>query len=87
MCWLCKKNKGDPSPPFSHRDLDDDNDASIVLRKVLGDPPSNVRYIRWMYDEEKNENVLVTYPGSTADIEKGHAAAIDEGSGGSLKSD
>lgn len=70
LCWLCKRKSGEPPPPFEHRDLDDDNDASIVLRKVLGEPPANVVYTRWVYDEEKNENVLVTYP-ATGDVEEG----------------
>lgn len=55
--------------PFEHRDIDDDNDASIVLRKVLGDPPANVVYTRWRYDEEKNENVLETYQASKVAVD------------------
>lgn len=81
MFWLCKKKPGDPPPPFNHRDLDDENDASVVLRKVLGDPPANVLYTRWVFDEEKNENVLVTYPRSgaqsSADIEMGNLDSND----------
>ena len=68
FCWLKNKKPGDPAHPFEHRDLDDDNDASLVLRRVLGDPPATVKYTRWMYDEEKNENVLFTYP-ATDDTE------------------
>lgn len=68
FCWLIHKKPGDPALPFQHRDVDDDKDASVVLRKVLGDPPATVKYTRWMYDEEKNENVLVTYP-MTGDTE------------------
>lgn len=30
--------------------------------KVLGDPPKDVVYTRWDYDEERGENVLVTFP-------------------------
>lgn len=52
-----------------HRDLDDENDASVVLRKVLGDPPGDVLYTRWVFDEEKNTNVLVTYPEQSGGIE------------------
>lgn len=48
----CSKKSGDPAPPFRYKDIDDINDASIVLRKVLGDPPLNVRYHRWGWDEE-----------------------------------
>jgi hypothetical protein len=33
-CWLRHKKPGDPPPPLEHRDLDNDNDASVVLRKV-----------------------------------------------------
>lgn len=63
------RKKGDPFPPFEHRDWDDDNDASKVLMKVLGDPPKDVVYSRWDYDEERGENVLVTYPKSaTSDL-------------------
>lgn len=37
---------GDPAPPFTHEDIDDENDAARVLQAVLGDPPKNVLYIR-----------------------------------------
>jgi len=60
------RKAGDPAPPFEHRDWDDDNDASKVLMKVLGDPPKDVMYTRWDYDEERAENVLVTYPKSSS---------------------
>jgi hypothetical protein len=73
--WLCRKKAGDPPPPFEHRDLDDDNDAAIVLHRVLGDPPANVVYTRWVFDEEKNENVLVT---STGDIEEGASSKVHD---------
>jgi hypothetical protein len=43
---------GDPAPPFTHKDIDDDNDAARVLQTVLGDPPKNVLYVR--SDEEKS---------------------------------
>lgn len=71
ICYLRDKNKGDPPPPFEHRDIDDENDASLVLRKVLGDPPALCSYTRWVFDEEKNENVLITYPTLSGDIEEG----------------
>ena len=61
-CYLRNRQPGDPPPPFEHRDIDDENDASVILRKVMGDPPANVVYTRWEYDEERNVNVLVTYP-------------------------
>lgn len=62
-CYLRNRQPGDPAPaPFEHRDIDDENDASLVLRKVLGDPPANVAYSRWVYDEERNEHTLMTYP-------------------------
>lgn len=79
MCWLCQRKAGDPPPPFVHRDLDDGNDASVVLRKVLGEPPAGVLYTRWVYDEEKNEHVLVTYPqDGSGDIEMGSAIPKDD---------
>lgn len=70
LCYLRKKNKGDPPPPFDHRDIDDENDASLILRKVLGDPPAHCLYTRWVFDEERNENVLITYPRLSGDIEE-----------------
>jgi hypothetical protein len=70
------RKKGDPFPPFEHRDWDDDNDASKILMKVLGDPPKDVVYTRWDYDEEKGENVLVTYP-KTETSESGSSKAHD----------
>lgn len=79
FCWLHKKKPGDPPPPFEHRHLDDDNDASIVLHKVLGDPPTTVRYTRWTFDEETNEHVLVTYPklsDEAEDVETGDAEGL-----------
>lgn len=42
----CSHKVGDPAPPFSHPDWDDDNDAAKVLQRVLGPPPKNVLYIR-----------------------------------------
>lgn len=54
-----KKHK-DPAPPFRYEDIDDINDASVVMRKVLGDPPSNVTYHRWVWDEECKEFDLVS---------------------------
>ena len=71
LCYLRKKNKGDPPPPFKHRDIDDENDASLVLRKVLGDPPAHCLYTRWVFDEEQNEHVLITYPTLSGGIEEG----------------
>ena len=38
--------KGDPAP-----DIDDENDASVILQRVLGDPPINVTYRRWQRDD------------------------------------
>ena len=51
----CSKKAGDPAPPFRYKDIDDINDASIVMRKVLGDPPSNVKYNRWEWNDDCNE--------------------------------
>ena len=61
------KKSGDPAPPFTHRDIDDENDASVILRKVLGDPPANVRYRRWEWDEEEQQMKRVV-----------HGASVDE---------
>ena len=58
-----KKEKDDPAPPFRYRDIDDENDASVVLQKVLGNPPRNVAYRRWQWDEE-NQLELVEPPPS-----------------------
>ena len=55
------KKSGDPAPPFKHRDIDDMNDASVVLRKVLGDPPANVRYRRWEWNEETEMMEIVVH--------------------------
>ena len=54
------RKAGEPAPPFDHRDMDDENDASIILRKVMGDPPSNVVYTRWEWSDIEQANVLVT---------------------------
>ncbi len=58
----CSKSGGDPAPPFRYRDIDDENDASVVLRKVLGDPPLNVTYRRWEWNEQGNLAKIVTRP-------------------------
>ena len=55
----CSKKSGDPAPPFTTRDIDDENDASIVMMKVLGPPPVNVRYRRWMWDEDEQKMKMV----------------------------
>lgn len=54
------KKQGEPAPPFRYRDIDDENDASVVLQKVLGDPPLNVTYRRWQWDEENQLEMAVT---------------------------
>ena len=53
--------KGEAAPPFSYRDIEDEHDASVVLRAVLGEPPANVVYRRWRWNE-KNELELQTLP-------------------------
>ena len=58
----CSFNKGEPAPPFTKRDIDDENDASVILQKVLGDPPLNVTYRRWQWDDEENQLEIVTSP-------------------------
>jgi len=55
------KKQGDPAPPFSTRDIDDEHDASVVLQRVLGDPPLNVAYRRWQWDDE-NQLDMVANP-------------------------
>lgn len=55
----CSKKSKDPAPPFRYGDIDDINDASVVLRKLLGEPPMNVTYHRWEWDEESNQFDLV----------------------------
>jgi hypothetical protein len=67
-CNHFERKAGDPAPPFDHRDIDDENDASVILRKVLGPPPPNVVYRRWELTES-NEPVLMTYPENVADLE------------------
>ena len=47
--------KDDPFPPFTFADHDDDNDAARILQTVLGNPPPNVEYKRWIYDESNGE--------------------------------
>lgn len=56
------KEKGGPAPPFKYRDIDDEHDASVVLQKVLGDPPSNIRYQRWHWDEENQLEMVMEPP-------------------------
>ena len=41
--------------PFSHKDWDDDHDAARILQQVLGNPPLNVQYKRWVHDEATGE--------------------------------
>ena len=54
-CCQEQKRKADPAPPFQYRDIDDENDASVILQKVLGDPPKNVRYRRLHPIDEENQ--------------------------------
>lgn len=61
-CNSFSRKGGDPAPAFETRDIDDENDASVILRKVLGSPPANVVYKRWEYtDDSPDKAVLVTY--------------------------
>lgn len=78
------KNRNEPAPPFAQHDFDDDWDASSVLFHVLGPPPENVVIRRWKWDEDKNEDVLWTYPLSAPDVAskskgKEEKAANDDG--------
>lgn len=68
-CCTEKHKQGEPAPPFEHRDLDDENDASVILRKVLGDPPANVVYRRWEFNEQ-GKIVLVTRGASSSSEQK-----------------
>lgn len=77
--YFYKKKPHDPPPPFTNRDVDDENDASVILRHVLGDPPANVVYKRWVFDAETNENVLVTWTSDNADVEKGLVVRSEAG--------
>jgi len=87
-CDNFSRKAGDPAPPFDHRDTDDENDASVVLRKVLGPPPRNVVYKRWEFDEESGESMLVTHCGDVKeDIQRNELdveAAEPEGAEGSV---
>ena len=56
------KKRGDPAPGIVPRDIDDEHDASVILQKVLGDPPSNVLYRRYEWDDEENQLGLVERP-------------------------
>mmetsp|Transcript_14858 Transcript_14858/g.32267 ORF Transcript_14858/g.32267 Transcript_14858/m.32267 type:complete len:269 (+) Transcript_14858:154-960(+) len=56
------KKRGDPAPPFEQRDIDDENDASVILQKVLGGPPLNVTYRRWQCHDEENQLEIVVNP-------------------------
>ena len=40
------KKQRDPASPFKYKDIDDENDALVVLQKVLGDPPLDATYRR-----------------------------------------
>ena len=56
------KKKDEPAPPFTHRDIDDENDASVILQRVCGDPPRNVVYHRWKQEiDEGNGLEIVAY--------------------------
>lgn len=61
-CNHCDRKAGEPAPPMEVVDLDDYFDASTVLIKVLGPPPSHVVIKRWRYDPERGEQVLEVYP-------------------------
>ena len=77
-CNHCGRKAGDPAPPFEHRDVDDECNASAILRNVLGAPPNNVVYRQWEFkDESSKEMIIVTYGGSnsssssSSDVEAG----------------
>ena len=77
------RQSGGPFPPPAHPDWEDDHDAVRVLQAVLGDPPRNVVYQRWEWDDETKGYVVVKLPiraaASTGD-EKEHLARSSVGS-------
>jgi len=64
-CCTSSKKPDEPAPPFEHRDIDDENDASVILRKVLGDPPVDVVYKKWELNEQ-GENIVVALEASSS---------------------
>jgi hypothetical protein len=62
-CCAESHKTGEPAPPFDQRDIDDENDASVVLRKVLGDPPANVVYKRWEFNDQGDPTLVTRGPG------------------------
>lgn len=54
----------DPFAPPSHPDLDDHCNAAHVLQAVLGDPPQNVVYRRWVWDSDANCYTVATRQGA-----------------------
>jgi len=75
-CNHMDRKAGEPAPPFDHRDMDDENDASIILRKVMGDPPSNVVYTRWEWSDIEQANVLVTINQVVDQVDEEETAAL-----------
>mmetsp|Transcript_27282 Transcript_27282/g.57151 ORF Transcript_27282/g.57151 Transcript_27282/m.57151 type:complete len:488 (-) Transcript_27282:84-1547(-) len=61
-CTHCDRKAGEVYPPPEHHEIEDDFDASSVLMKVVGPPPSNVVIKRWRWDPEKNEHIMDMYP-------------------------
>ena len=61
-CSHCDRKAGEPAPPREVNDFDDEFDASTVLMKVLGPPPTNISIQRWRYDPESGSSVLDMYP-------------------------
>ena len=80
--WCYNKLKvggDDPFPPFKDSDFDDDNDASKVLAKVLGRPPSNVVYKRWERNDKNGNYEIVTYPNLAEDYSDGNSNDVEKG--------
>ena len=46
-------------PSFKYRDINDEHDVSVVLQKVLCDPPLHVIYLRLKWDKEYQLEMVV----------------------------
>mmetsp|Transcript_35186 Transcript_35186/g.51673 ORF Transcript_35186/g.51673 Transcript_35186/m.51673 type:complete len:518 (+) Transcript_35186:41-1594(+) len=65
----CSHKGGGPAPPFIHKDIDDENDASRILWNVLGDPPKNVVFTRTQVNQTNGWiNTIVSKSGGNESI-------------------
>jgi len=82
-CCSERHKLGEPAPPFEQRDIDDENDASVVLRKVLGEPPANVVYKRWEFNDEGEHTLVTIGPASASKKQdKGAVDSVNSVAGG-----